>query len=550
MSGPLSKEQWEAVRRLSTESVIERIERRRALLLYQQHVVALLESTACRVLFVEKSRRIGLTWGFASYAVIRAARAHNAGGSDVLYISYSQDMTREFIDACTMWARAFNEIALPMEEFLFDDSDKEGERSIQAFRIRFASGFQVVGLSSAPRSLRGKQGVVMIDEAAFVDNLPELLKAALALLMWGGQVVVCSTHNGAENYFNEQIQDILGGRSQYKHVRIDLDQALKDGLYERICLVTGQEWSPEAEAKWRDEIINFYGSGADEELFCIPSQGSGTWLPAPLIEARMTLSPAEAPIIRIELPADYLHKSKLEQMALMAPHLFALKDALKKLDPNLLHAFGFDFARVADLSVGHLLAIDKLLRRKSALTVEMRNVPGNEQKLITRTILEAAPRLVGAAFDATGMGWTVAEDMGRIFGLRDADHPGGLIHAIKFSTEWYRVNMPPLQVAFQDEGMLALAKDADHLSDCRLAKIIRGVPQIPAVRTGETDKSGGTTNKKRHGDFLVALALAHFASREQWAEFDYIPISALASQNAGTDEDDDDFSSGYGRRHW
>lgn len=550
MSGPLSKEQWEAVRRLSTESVIERIERRRALLLYQQHVVALLESTACRVLFVEKSRRIGLTWGFASYAVIRAARAHNAGGSDVLYISYSQDMTREFIDACTMWARAFNEIALPMEEFLFDDSDKEGERSIQAFRIRFASGFQVVGLSSAPRSLRGKQGVVMIDEAAFVDNLPELLKAALALLMWGGQVVVCSTHNGAENYFNEQIQDILGGRSQYKHVRIDLDQALKDGLYERICLVTGQEWSPEAEAKWRDEIINFYGSGADEELFCIPSQGSGTWLPAPLIEARMTLSPEEAPIIRIELPADYLHKSKLQQMALMAPHLFALKDALKKLDPNLLHAFGFDFARVADLSVGHLLAIDKLLRRKSALTVEMRNVPGNEQKLITRTILEAAPRLVGAAFDATGMGWTVAEDMGRIFGLRDADHPGGLIHAIKFSTEWYRVNMPPLQVAFQDEGMLALAKDADHLSDCRLAKIIRGVPQIPAVRTGETDKSGGTTNKKRHGDFLVALALAHFASREQWAEFDYIPVSALASQNASADEDDDDFNSGYGRRHW
>ena len=140
--------------------------------------------------------------------------------------------------------------------------------------------------------------------------------------------------------------------------------------------------------------------------------------------------------------------------------------------------------------------------------------------------------------------------MGRIFGLRDPDHPGGLIHAIKFSTEWYRINMPPLQVAFQDEGMLALAKDADHLTDCRLAKIIRGVPQIPAVRTGETDKSGGTTAKKRHGDFLVALALAHFASREQWAEFDYIPISSLASQKAGADEDDDDFNSGYGRRHW
>lgn len=49
------------------------------------------------------------------------------------------------------------------------------------FRIKFASGFEIMALSSAPRGLRIKQGVVIIDEAAFVDNLKELLKAALAL---------------------------------------------------------------------------------------------------------------------------------------------------------------------------------------------------------------------------------------------------------------------------------------------------------------------------------------------------------------------------------
>ena len=37
----------------------------------------------------------------------------------------------------------------------------------------------------------------MIDEAAFHDDLPELLKAALAFTMWGGVVRVISTHNGA-----------------------------------------------------------------------------------------------------------------------------------------------------------------------------------------------------------------------------------------------------------------------------------------------------------------------------------------------------------------
>ncbi|WLD95788.1 hypothetical protein PX860_09360 [Agrobacterium leguminum] len=66
--------------------------------------------------------------------------------------------------------------------------------------------------------------------------------------MWGGQVVVCSTHNGVDNHFNEQIQDILAERKPYKHIRIDFDDALREGLYERICLVTGKEWSAEADA--------------------------------------------------------------------------------------------------------------------------------------------------------------------------------------------------------------------------------------------------------------------------------------------------------------
>ncbi|MBB2905755.1 phage FluMu gp28-like protein [Rhizobium sp. RAS22] len=513
MTGPISKEQWAEARRLSTDAVLDKIEARRALLSYQANTIALLESAACRVLFIEKSRRIGLTWGFASYAVLRAARSREAGGMDVMYISYSQEMTREFIDACAMWSRAYNQAALEMEEFLFDDSDKEGERSIQAFRIKFASGFEVIGLSSAPRSLRGKQGVVMIDEAAFVDSLKELLKAALAFLMWGGQVVVCSTHNGVENEFNVQIQDILNGRSAYKHMRIDFDDALLAGLYQRICLVTGKEWTPEAEADWREDIIKFYGDGADEELFCIPTMGSGTWLAAPLIEARMT---SDAPVLSLELPLDFLQRPKLEQEVLVSPFLTELAEALKSLNPELLYAFGFDFARVADLSVATLLALTKNLRRETALTVEMRGVPGDEQKQIVKMILQAAPRLIGAAFDATGMGWTVAEDMGRIFGLRETAEGSGLVWPIKFSQDWYRINMPPLKTAFEDNS-IAISKNDNHLADLRLVKVIRGIPMVPPVRVGET-------GKKRHGDYTIALALAYFASRMQWHEYGYLPV--------------------------
>ncbi|WP_440411127.1 hypothetical protein [Neorhizobium petrolearium] len=534
MSAPITEREWAEARRTATEvlpGVVEKLGLPKALISYQARVLELLESAACRVLFVEKSRRIGLTFGFASYAALRAGRTKAAGGMDVMYISYSQEMTREFIDACAMWARAFSNAALAVDEFLFDDSDKEGERSIQAFRIRFASGFEILALSSAPRTLRGKQGVVMIDEAAFVDSLPELLKAALAFLMWGGQVVVCSTHNGTENEFNKQIQDILSGRSKYSHIRIDFDQALKEGLYERICLVNGIEWTPEGEAKWRQEIIDFYGDGADEELFCIPTAGTGAWLPAPLIEARMTI---DAEVIRLELPKDYLHLNSLQRAMLFQPTVIKVAAAVARLDKNRTHAFGFDFGRVADLSVATLLETDRVLRRREVLALEMRNVPGDEQKLLTKMILDGAPRLVGAAFDATGMGWTVAEDMGRHKGIKDAEHPGGLVEAIKFTSnsDWYRTEMPPLKAAFEDDA-IALIKDEEHLTDLRIVKVIRGIPRVPDLRTGEV-------SKKRHGDFAVSLALAYYASRMQWHEYAYVPVPRAPSKFEETRSERDD----------
>ncbi|WP_370269225.1 hypothetical protein [Nioella sp.] len=527
MTAPITEEEWARQRREASAAmpgVINAVGLPKVLLPYQAQAVSLLDSVRdCSALFIEKSRRIGLTWGLAAYAVLRAARQRVAGGMDVMYISYSREMTREFIDACAMWARAFNLAAGEAEEFLFDQGDEDGDKSIQAFRIRFASGFEVLALSSAPRGLRGKQGVVIIDEAAFVDSLAELIKAAMAFLMWGGQVVVCSTHDGVDNPFNQTIQEILAGRVPYKHLRIDFDAALRDGLYQRICLVKGEDWTPEGEAEWRAKIVAFYGEGADEELFCIPSASSGAWLPGPLIEARMTV---DRPVLRLELPPDFMQRPKADQSALLAPFLEELEEALGGIDLDPHYAFGFDFGRVADLSVCSLLAIEARLKRVEKLAVEMRNVPGAEQKLVVGLILDRVrTRLVGAAFDATGMGWTVAEDMGRKFGLRESEDSAGLVWAIKFTEDWYRLQMPPLKSAFED-AQIAIHRDEQLLSDLRAVKLIRGIPRVPPVRQGET-------GKRRHGDYAIALALAHFASRMRWVEIGYVPVPDSRFGNDG-----------------
>lgn len=517
MALPQTPEDWLKLRQASESQIIETVKEvaglPAVLLAYQGKAVHLLDTVNVNVLVIEKSRRVGLTWGLASYAVLRASRQRQARGMDVMYISYSQEMTREFIDACAMWAKAFAIAATDAQEFFFDDGKDGSEtRSIKAFRIGFASGFEIVGLSSAPRSLRGKQGVVIVDEAAFVDELPELLKAALAFLMWGGQVVVCSTHNGTDNPFNQLVQDTLAGRTRYATMRVDFDQALADGLYKRICLVKGEAWTADKEKAWRDEIVAFYGEGADEELFCIPAMGTGAWLTGPLIEARMT---SDAPILRFECPPDFLQRSELEQRSIVEPFMEQLKRSCETLNPELQHAMGFDFARVADLSVAPILEIGRMLERRLALTVEMRRMPYAEQWAMIDWLMGHMPRAVGASFDATGAGEYVSEAAGRKYGFaaKEEGEAGGLIEQVKFSQEWYRLNMPPLKAAFED-GSIALSKDVEHLTDLRLVKVIRGIPQIPPQRTG-------ATNLKRHGDFAVGLALAYRAARMRHAEYGY-----------------------------
>ena len=145
-----------------------------------------------------------------------------------------------------------------------------GRAGNQGLPHRLCQRAQDTALSNRPSNLRGKQGRVIIDEAAFVEDLPELLKAALALLMWGGQVIIISTHDGAENPFNELIQDVRAGNLPYSLHRITLDDALSAGLYRRICRVTKQDWTPEAEEAWRADLIKTYGDARTKSFSAFP----------------------------------------------------------------------------------------------------------------------------------------------------------------------------------------------------------------------------------------------------------------------------------------
>ena len=129
--------------RLAFEQLRERLPPGDLLLKYQQRPIdKLFAGTA--LLLVEKSRRIGLTWGIASYLVLRAASQLSAGGQNGWYMGYDKDMTLEFIEVCAMWAKAFGIVGGETGEEVLEYEDEDGKsQSIQVFRIRFASGFKM-----------------------------------------------------------------------------------------------------------------------------------------------------------------------------------------------------------------------------------------------------------------------------------------------------------------------------------------------------------------------------------------------------------------------
>jgi len=483
------------------------------LLPYQQRWIA--DQSPFKV--AEKSRRTGLTWAEAADDVLTASSSRSAGGQNVYYIAYNQDMTIEYIQACSMWCKAFNRAASEIEEGFWDEAEED--KHIKTFTIRFpGSGFRVVALSSRPSNLRGRQGIIVIDEAAFHEKLSELLKAALAMLIWGGKVRVISTHNGDENPFNELIKDVRGGKRKGAVHHIPFRQAVDEGLFERVCLRLGNEWTPEGQAAWVQSVYDFYGDGADEELDCVPANGGGAWLTRALIEARMV----DAPVLRWECKAGFETLPEHIRQAECQDWIDAnLKPLLLLLDPALQSGVGGDFGRSGDLSVFSPWQITQQLKRRFPFLIELRNVPFRQQEQILFYLGDRLPRFFSAALDARGNGQYLAEVAMQRWGAQR-------VEMVMLSEGWYREHTAPFKAAFEDAG-IELPRDADVLSDLRAFEVVRGVPRIPDKRTKDAD------GNKRHGDAGVSLLLGHYASRRDVAPIEF---ESLGSSRIGGRLDD------------
>jgi len=422
---------------------------------------------------IEKSRRIGISWAEAYHAVMHAGE----GRGDVYYQSYEHRVTRGFIDDCAGWAGDLGIAASAAGEVLIAD---EG-RDVQAYRIVFASGRQVLAMSGSPRGFRGKGrpgDVAVIDEAAYLDSLDEALKAALAFGTWGGRVRIISTHYGAANPFAQLVRDVREGRQPGSLHRVTLADALADGLYGRIAAVTGQPATPEAAKAWEAGLRARHGRHAAEELDCVPSAGGGAWITWDLIRAAENAG-AGLPSAR---GAGRCH-------------------------------MGVDVARRRDLWVA--VVIEELagtfwLREMTTL----RDAPFSEQRAEVAR-LAAAHRPLRIAVDQTGMGEAVVEQLAE-------DHGRLTVEGVLLTAPRRLDVATGLREVFEDRRIRIPADEAlrADLHSVRAEPGATGAPRLVADR-GASDG---------HADRFWALALALAAASARAGPLEIAPGRSYESE--------------------
>lgn len=464
-----------------------------------------------------KGRRTGITFSEALDDTLIAASRRSAGGQNIFYIGDTKEKGLEFVGYVAHFARVIAEAQgggnSRIEEFIFKDQQPDGStKDITAYRIRFASGFAVVALSAKPASIRGLQGIVVIDEAAFHPKVAGVLEAATALLIWGGKIRVISSHNGKKNPFNQLVRDIEMGQygPDAKVYTATFDDAVRNGLYERVCLMTRQQPTPEGKKKWYTQIRQLYGprkAAMREELDAIPRDGAGASIPGVWIDRAMR---EVRPVLRLTLDDDFVRLPDQVRRdyasSWIKQHLQPLQATLDKTQQ---HVFGQDYARHRNFTEFTPVALTQQLKRVVPFVVELHNVPSRQQEQILWALIEGLPRFAGGSMDATGPGQQMAEYTADRFGH-------GMIHQITLNVGWYSAWMPKLVQRFEDDH-IDLPRDATLEGDLRCVEDVDGIPRVPDVNTRDLKDP----ELFRHGDFAISLALAEHAALNLSSEFEF-----------------------------
>jgi phage FluMu gp28-like protein len=231
----------------------------------------------------EKSRRIGATYAHALSMVLKASQKT---GCDQWIFSTNEDSAKEVLRDCAKWVVKLKEAGMNIN------------CEVRREKIHFKGGFRISALPTKPQALRGKQGDVLIDEAAYVADLDDFLDAFYALNIHGGKLSVISTHNGYKNPFNKLVE--ASKEKGYSVHSTNITEAVESGL---LVMIGKGHLDP---LVWEGNLAATYGAAAGQELYCTPRQGNSSLFPEMKDIRRVKVRCFEVPEIRHGIKCKYV----------------------------------------------------------------------------------------------------------------------------------------------------------------------------------------------------------------------------------------------------
>lgn len=402
----------------------------------------------------EKSRRIGATYVQSLEDVKDCLEQPNL---PVWFSSADESAAKEYINYCANWALMFNAVASAVATEVIDE--KQG---INAYSISFKNGSRIHAMSSNPKGFRSKGGKVVLDEFAWHKDQQSLWTAARPVITWGHQLRILSTHNGKQSLFYRFLQDIDRGILTWSKHRITVQDAVKQGLADRIA---GKELSDKERLEWLEQLRKECHTEEAwlQEYCCEPLDESSAFLTLEMIMA------CERPEQNIILPTSELR--------------------------NNIY-IGFDVARRKDLSVIYIAElIGETLTTRNIVT--LKNMSFSRQKELLFNLLRH--RLVRrCCIDASGLGMNLAEDAQAMYGHYK-------VEAVTFTSAVKEELATDLRIRFEDRSILIPANE-DLRNDLHSIKRV-------TTTAGNTRYDVSQTETDGHADRFWALALCCHAAK-------------------------------------
>ena len=184
-----------------------------------------------------KSRQMGISTLTAAYSLWLMVFHKD---KNVLCISINQETSKEIVTRVR-----FANDNLP--SWL-----KVKEQEDNRLSLRLTNGSQIKAVSSAGTSGRSSAlSLLIIDEAAFIDNIAEIWLSSQYTLSTGGRAIMLSTPNGVGNFFHQTWIKAEAKENEFNTIRLP--------------------WHlhPERDQSWRDKQTELSGvKGAAQECDC------------------------------------------------------------------------------------------------------------------------------------------------------------------------------------------------------------------------------------------------------------------------------------------